>query len=55
MRQQLKALATGLTPRELLMKFSAMQMLDVHLPTTDGRTVEMSRYTPNPTVIRSCC
>jgi hypothetical protein len=30
------------------MKFSAMQMLDVHLPTTDGRTVEMNRYTqPN--------
>ena len=45
MRQKLKALATGLTPRELLAKFSAMQMLDVHLPTTDGRTVEMSRYT----------
>lgn len=48
MRQQLKRLASGLTPRELLMKFSAMQMLDVRLPTTDGRTVEMSRYTqPN--------
>lgn len=48
MRQQLKAHATGLTPRELLMKFSAMQMLDVHLPTTDGRTIAMSRYTqPN--------
>ncbi len=45
MRQKLKALATGLTPRELLAKFSAIQMLDVHLPTTDGRTVEMSRYT----------
>ena len=30
------------------MKFSAMQMLDVHMPTTDGRTVEMNRYTqPN--------
>lgn len=48
MRQKLKVLATGLTPRELLVKFSAIQMLDVHLPTTDGRTVEMSRYTqPN--------
>ena len=45
MRQKLKALATGLTPRELLAKFSAMQMLEVHLPTTDGRTVEMSRCT----------
>ena len=45
MRQRLKALAGGLTPRELLKKFPAMQMLDVHLPTTDGRTVEMNRYT----------
>lgn len=45
MRQKLRALATGLTPRELLAKFAPMQMLDVHLPTTDGRTVTMSRYT----------
>jgi hypothetical protein len=26
-------------------KFSAMQMIDVHLPTTDGRTIILSRYT----------
>jgi hypothetical protein len=24
---------------------SAIQMVDVHLPTTDGRTVTLSRYT----------
>lgn len=45
MRQKLRMLATGLTPRELLAKFASMQMLDLHLPTTDGRVVEMSRYT----------
>jgi hypothetical protein len=26
-----------LTPRSVLEKFAAMQMIDVHLPTTDGR------------------
>jgi hypothetical protein len=38
-------LAPGLTPRAILEKFSAMQMIDVHLPTTDGRTIILSRYT----------
>lgn len=42
------ATAPGLTPRSILEKFSAMQMIDVHLPTTDGRTVVLSRSThPN--------
>lgn len=45
MRQKLRTLAGGVTPRELLAKFASMQMLDVRLPTTDGRVVEMSRYT----------
>jgi hypothetical protein len=26
-------------------KFSAVQMLDVHLPTTDGREIVLTRYT----------
>jgi hypothetical protein len=26
-------------------KMAAIQMVDVHLPTTDGRTVILSRYT----------
>jgi transposase len=30
-------LAPGLTPRSVLEKFAVMQMIDVHLPTTDGR------------------
>jgi transposase len=45
MRQRLLAHAPGLTPRELLSKFESMQMIDVHLPTTDGRELLMSRYT----------
>jgi hypothetical protein len=44
-RQRLRAHAPGLTPRELLSKFGSMQMIDVHLPTTDGRELMMSRYT----------
>ena len=40
--------ASGLTPREVLEKFAAMQMVDVHLPTSDGQRLIMSRYTqPN--------
>jgi hypothetical protein len=49
LRARLKLLAPGLTPRAVLDKFAAMQMLDVHFPTTDARTLILSRYTePNP-------
>jgi hypothetical protein len=45
---RLKPLAPGLTPRAVLDKFAAIQMLDVHFPTTDGRTLILNRYTePN--------
>ena len=45
---RLKPLAPGLTPRAVLDKFAAIQMLDVHFPTTDARTLILSRYTePN--------
>ena len=45
---QARQLAPGLTPRAILEKFSAIQMVDVHLPTTDGRHLILSRYTqPN--------
>jgi transposase len=48
LRAQLKRLAPGLTSRAVLDKFAAIQMLDVHFPTTDGRTLILSRYTePN--------
>lgn len=45
LRRRLRDLAPGLTPRAVLEKFAAMQMIDVHLPTDDGRTVILSRYT----------
>jgi transposase len=49
LKQRLRALASGLTPRSVLDKMVAIQMVDVHLPTTDGRTIILSRYTePEP-------
>ena len=45
LKQRLKALAPGLTPRAVLEKLAVIQMIDVELPTTDGRTVILSRYT----------
>ena len=49
LRARLKPLAAGLTARAALDKFAGIQMLDVHFPTTDGRTLILSRYTePNP-------
>lgn len=35
----------GLTPCAILEKFKAIQMIDVPLPTTDGRNLVLSRYT----------
>jgi hypothetical protein len=45
LRARLKPLAPGLTPRAVLDKLAAIQMLDVHFPTTDGRILILSRYT----------
>jgi len=45
LKARLKSLASGLTPRAVLEKFAAVQMLDVHLPTTDGREIVLTRYT----------
>ena len=41
--RRLHALAPGLTARAALEKLSAISMIDVHLPTTDGRTLQLSR------------
>jgi hypothetical protein len=41
----LRALASGLTPRAVLEKFAAMQMVDLHVPTTDARYLILPRYT----------
>ena len=37
--------APGLTPRAILDKFVTLQILDVHLPTTDGRYLILPRHT----------
>jgi len=47
--RQLKPLAPGLTARSALEKLAAVQMVDVHIPTTDGRELTLTRYTqPEP-------
>ena len=49
LRQRLRAFAPGLTPRSVFEKFAAVQMIDVHVPTTDGREIVLTRYTePEP-------
>ena len=47
--ERLRTLAPGLTTRSVLEKFAAVQMIDVHLPTTDGRQIILTRTTqPEP-------
>ena len=49
LRMKLSAAAPGLTPRAALASLSAIQMLEVHVPTSDGRVLVMPRYTqPEP-------
>ncbi len=45
LKARLKRFAPGLTPRSALEKFAAIQMLDVHFPTTDGRELVFRRHT----------
>lgn len=45
LQQRLRALAPGLTPRAVLETLAGVQMLDVEVPTTDGRWLVMSRTT----------
>jgi hypothetical protein len=52
LQRRLHALAPGLTARSALDKFAAVQMIDVHLPTTDGRELRLTRYTqPEPELL----
>jgi hypothetical protein len=49
LKRRLAALAPGLTPRSVLEKFSAVQMIDVIVPTADGRELQLTRTTqPEP-------
>ena len=45
LKAQLRGLAHGITPAEVIAKFKTMQMVDVHVPITDGRELVLSRYT----------
>lgn len=45
LKKRLQVHAPGLTSKAVLEKMAPIQMLDVWLPTTDGRTLIMSRYT----------
>ncbi len=49
LKYRLKHRAPGLTPRVALEKFKTIQMIDVQIPTSDGRTLTLCRYTqPEP-------
>jgi transposase len=49
LKNRLQVLAPGLTPIAVLEKLATIQMLDVWLPTTDGRWLVMPRFTqPEP-------
>src|SRR5277367_5170956 len=49
LQRRLHALAPGLSARSAIEKFAAVQMIDVHFPTTDGRELVLTRYTqPEP-------
>jgi transposase len=49
LRHLLRPHATGLTPRSVIEKVCQLQIVDIHLPTTDARTIVLSRHTePEP-------
>lgn len=51
LKHRLMIHAPGLTPAAVLEKLATIQMIDVHLPTTDGRCLILPRYTqPEPEV-----
>ncbi len=45
LKQRLEALAPGLTVRSVIDKFESIQMINVFLPTTDGKDLLLRRYT----------
>lgn len=45
LRGQLRRVAGGLTPRTMLEKFGRIELIDVHLPVAEGRTMVMTRRT----------
>jgi hypothetical protein len=51
LRQQLRGLAGGLLPRVVFEKLATIQMLDVCVPTTDGRELLLTRHTEPSTEV----
>lgn len=45
LRMKLRESAEGLTPRAVLRSMSGIQMVEVHIPTTDGRVLVLPRHT----------
>ena len=45
LKAMLRRSSGGLTPAEVIAAFKTIQMVDVHVPTTDGRELVMTRYT----------
>jgi transposase len=45
LKMKLRAHASGLTPRAALESLTRIQMVDVHIPTTDGRLLILPRHT----------
>jgi hypothetical protein len=45
LRNLAREVAGGLSTAAILEKLAGLQMIDVHLPTTDGRRIVLSRYT----------
>ena len=45
LRQQLRGVASGSMPRAVLEKLATIQMLDVRVPTLDGRELLLTRHT----------
>ena len=52
LKQRLRGLAPGLTPRSALEQLAGIQMLDVQMPTTDGRWLTLTRYTQPSLAVR---
>jgi len=49
LRQKLRSCADGLTAQDVLDKLGSIMMIDVRIPTTDGRMLQMRRYSqPEP-------
>jgi hypothetical protein len=52
LQARLRPLAPGLTPRQALDQLAGVQMLDVQIPTTDGRMLQLTRYTQPDTAVQ---